>query len=80
MTIFLYIENCIFQHDSFSALRFCLAFKQLTRALNNTSYGYSIERDKGEYQLDYFLHIDDLKLFSSLKTKLQSYLDITMQF
>ena len=73
VTRFLHITNCIFQGDSFSAMWFCLALNLLSRTLTYTSYGYSIGRDK-------FLYMDDLKLYASSGTKLQSILYITLQF
>ena len=44
------------------------------------SYGYGIGRDEGGYQLTHPLYIDDLKLYASSRKKLQSVLDITLQF
>ena len=48
--------------------------------LNKTSYGYNIVRDEGGYQLIYLFYIHDLKLYGSSGTKLQSVLDVTLQF
>ena len=61
-------------------MRFYLALNPLSRTLNKTSYGYSIGRDQGGYQLSNLLYMDDLKLYPSSETKLQSVLDITLQF
>ena len=42
--------------------------------------GYSIGRDEGRYQLTHLFYLDYLKLYASSVTKLQSVLDITLQF
>ena len=54
--------NGIFQGDIFSAMLFCLALNPLSRTLNETSYGCSIGRDEGGYQLTHLLYMDDQKL------------------
>ena len=73
VTRFMHIANEIFQGDSFSAICFFVAFNPLSRTLNNTPYGYSIGKDEGGYQLTHLLYMNDLKLYASSGTKLQSY-------
>ena len=77
---FLHMTNSIFQGDAFGAMWFCLALNPLSRTLNNTSYWYSIVRDKGRYQLTRLLYMDNLKLYAGSRTKLQKVLHIILQF
>ena len=80
VTRFLRITNGIFCGDSFSGMWFCFSNNPFNRTLNNTSYGYSIARNEGRYQLMQILHMNDPRLYTISNTKLQGILDITLQF
>ncbi len=74
------ITQGIFQGDSLSALCFCLAMKPLSTLLNNEQMGYKINSKNDHVRLSHLLYMDDLKLYSSTKEKLNHLLDTTAKF
>jgi hypothetical protein len=46
----IYIQQGIYQGNSLSLLRFCLALKPLSHLLNRTNYGFGIHSDNQETQ------------------------------
>lgn len=75
------ITRGIFQGDSLSALWFCLCLNPLSNILNNTTYGFKIKhQNTPQHTINHLLYMDDIKIFASNKTQMQSLLRITEQF
>lgn len=74
------IKQGIFQGDSLSALWFCLAMNPLSTLLNRDQMGYKINSKNNHIRLSHLLYMDDLKLFSSTREKLNHLLDTTAKF
>ena len=73
-----YIRREIFQGDSLSPLFFVLSMVPLTWLLKKAKAGYEW-RNKG-FKLNYFLFMDDLKLFPKTKNQIDSLLQIVHIF
>lgn len=73
------IARGIFQGDSLSPLWFCLALNPLSRILNKTGYGYTIDREN-DIKLTHLLYMDDIKLYATNRQQLEHLLKITENF
>jgi hypothetical protein len=69
----------IFQGDSLSPLWFCLAMNPLSFLLNETQYGYKINKNGGK-KLNHLLFMDDLKLYCESREKLKSLISTVETF
>jgi len=74
------IKQGIFQGDSLSALCFFLAMNPLSTLLNREQMGYKINSNNNHIRLSHLFFMDDLKLFSSTREKLNHLLDTTTKF
>jgi hypothetical protein len=75
------INRGIFQGDSLSALWFCIALNPLSNILNQSKYGYQIDKQhNNKVTLNHLLYMDDIKLFASNNQQLSSLLQITETF
>ena len=70
------INTCIFQGDSLSPLLFCLSLMPLSRELNQTGYGYNIQKRSINHQF----YMDDLKLFAKDDNDLEGLLETMKKF
>lgn len=70
------IRRGIFQGDSLSPLLFCLSLIPLTHELNNSSYGYKINKKI----FNHLLYLEDLKLFAKDDNELKGLLNIVKYF
>ncbi|XP_044751663.1 uncharacterized protein LOC123311659 [Coccinella septempunctata] len=73
------IRKGIFQGDKLSTLWFCLAINFLSKLLNESSYGYVIEKNTN-VKINHLLYIDDLKLFAANEEQLLRQLKIVTSF
>lgn len=81
------IRNCglvniyrgIFQGDTFSPVWFCLALNPLSCLLNESGYGYVIDKQRN-VRVNHQLYIDDLKLFAANKDQLKRLLELVASF
>ncbi|XP_044758044.1 uncharacterized protein LOC123316095 [Coccinella septempunctata] len=73
------IKRGIFQGDTLSCIWFCLALNPLSKLLNNTNYGYVINKQRG-VRISHRLYIDDLKIYASSFEQLQRQLEIVSAF
>lgn len=71
------IRKGIFQGDSLSPLWFCLALNPLSRMLNRSAYGYSIDQTN---KLTHLFYMDDLKLYARGRRHLEGELELVRQF
>jgi len=67
----------IFQGDSLSVLLLCLALTSITTMFNKQGAGYEV---KEENKVSHLCYMDDFKLFSRYKTKLQQDLTTVKTF
>jgi hypothetical protein len=75
------INRGIFQGDSLSALWFCIALNPLSNILNQSKYGYQIDKQhSNKVTLNHLLYVDDIKLFASNNQQISSLLQITETF
>lgn len=80
-----HIKRGMFQGDGLSPMWFCLALNMLSKMLNRSSYGYSIN---DQTLITHLFYMDDLKLYAKGKKQLEGLLelvrryseDITMEF
>ena len=70
------INTCIFQGGSLSPLLFCLSLMPLSRELNQTGYGYNIQKRSINHQF----YMDDLKLFAKDDNDLEGLLETMKKF
>ncbi|XP_044749726.1 uncharacterized protein LOC123310327 [Coccinella septempunctata] len=73
------IRRGLFQGDKLSTLWFCLAINFLSKLLNNTRYGYIIEK-RNNTKISHQLYIDDLKLYAANEDQLLKQLRIVTSF
>lgn len=71
------IKRGIFQGDSLSPLWFCLALNILSKMLNRSSYGYSIN---SETLITHLFYMDDLKLYAKGKKQLEGLLELVRRY
>ena len=64
------IRRGIFQGDSLSHLLFIMALMPLSTILNTTNKGFCL--NKADLVLNYFLYLDNLKLFAKTRSDLES--------
>jgi sulfur relay (sulfurtransferase) complex TusBCD TusD component (DsrE family) len=75
------INRGIFQGNLLSALWFCIALNLLSNTLNQSKYGYQIDKQhNNKVTLNHLLYMDDIKLFASNNQQLSSLLQITEMF
>ena len=73
------IRRGIFQGDSLSPAWFCLALNPLSTLLKQTKLGYKLKRDSDK-DITHLLFMDDIKLYSDHRIKLQALLDEVRSF
>ncbi|XP_044766186.1 uncharacterized protein LOC123322308 [Coccinella septempunctata] len=73
------IEKGLFQGDRLSTLWFCLAINFLSGLLNNSGYGYIIDKTNNT-KTSHQLYVDDLKLYAADKAQLTRMLKIVTSF
>ncbi|XP_044760793.1 uncharacterized protein LOC123318242 [Coccinella septempunctata] len=73
------IRRGIFQGDALSCMWFCLSLNPLSKLLNNTNYGYIINKERG-VRISHRLYIDDLKIYASSTEQLRRQLEIVAAF
>ncbi|XP_044760178.1 uncharacterized protein LOC123317638 [Coccinella septempunctata] len=73
------IQRGIFQGDKLSTLWFCLSINLLSKLLNQSKYGYVIER-RNNTKINHQLYIDDLKLYAANEDQLTRELKIVASF
>jgi hypothetical protein len=75
------VQRGIYQGDSLSPLRFCLALNPLSHLLNRTNYGFGIHSEKQEIQqLNHILYMNDIKLYAAINNPLQELLRLTQTY
>ena len=70
------INSGIFEGDSLSPLRFCLALAPLSTLLNSTKHGYEVKKR----QINNLFYMDDLKAYAMSDEQLKKLLDIIKIF
>lgn len=75
----IWIRRGIFQGDTLSPIWFCMALNLLSRLLNNTKYGYIIDKQRN-LRISHHLYMDDLKLYASSPDQLRRLLEIVAAF
>lgn len=73
------IKRGIFQGDTLSPIWFCLALNPLSMLLNNTKYGYTIDKTRNT-RISHSLYMDDLKLYASSSEQLRRQLEMVSVF
>lgn len=73
------IQRGIFQGDSLSPVWFCLALNPLSMLLNNTKYGYVIDKQQN-IRTNHNLYMDDLKIYAASMEQLRRLLEIVAAF
>ncbi|XP_044755032.1 uncharacterized protein LOC123313986 [Coccinella septempunctata] len=73
------INRGIFQGDTLSPIWFCLALNPLSIILNNTNYGYVINKNR-QVTISHRLYMDDLKLYGANSEQLRRMLEIVSAF
>ncbi|XP_044751720.1 uncharacterized protein LOC123311715 [Coccinella septempunctata] len=71
------IRREIFQGDSLSSRWFCLAVNILSKILNRSAYGYSINDIT---KLSHLFYMDDLKLYARGRKQLEGELELVRKF
>jgi hypothetical protein len=75
------IDRGIFHGDSLSALWFCISLNSLSNTLNQSKYGYQIDKQhNNKVTINHLLCMDNIKLFASNNQQLSSLLQITEMF
>ena len=75
------INRGIFQGDAPSAQWFCMCLNPLSAILNDTKHGFHIRNNRQtQYILNHLMYMDDIKLYASTKTQLNSLLNATEKF
>jgi hypothetical protein len=74
------IRRGIYQGDSLSLLRFCLALNTLSYLLKRTNHSFGINSNNQEIRLNHLLHMDDIKLYPATNNRLQGLLQLTQTF
>ena len=70
------INSGIFQGDSLTPLLFCLTLIPLSKELNETGYGYSIQKRS----VNHLFYMEDLKLFAKDDNDLEGLLQTVTKF
>ena len=65
------LKRGIFQGDSFSALWFCLALNPLSRAIQDSQYGFNLKTARGTQLMNHLFYMDDLKLYAATRNQLE---------
>lgn len=73
------IRRGLFQGDTLSPIWFCLALNPLSKLLNNTPYGYVIDKHR-DIRISHRLYIDDLKIYASNSEQQRRQLEIIAAF
>ncbi|XP_045471751.1 uncharacterized protein LOC123678658 [Harmonia axyridis] len=71
------IKRGIFQGDSLSPLWFCLALNILSKILNRSTYGYSINQ---QIRISHLFYMDDLKLYARGWAQLEGLLELVRKY
>lgn len=71
------INRGIYQGDSLSPLWFCLALNPLSKQLNRTKIGYTLNNDQ---KISHQLYMDDLKLYAPSQDRLKELIMIVERF
>ncbi|XP_044760187.1 uncharacterized protein LOC123317648 [Coccinella septempunctata] len=73
------IGRGIFQGDTLSPIWFCMALNPLSMILNNTAFGYVIDKQR-RTRINHQLYMDDLKLYAATADQLKRLLEIVSTF
>lgn len=77
----IHIRRGIFQGDSLSPLWFCLALNPLSKILNNTAYGFILNKKTPQaYCINHLLYMDDIKYYAATELQLRTLLQLTENF
>ncbi|XP_044745138.1 uncharacterized protein LOC123307002 [Coccinella septempunctata] len=71
------IRRGIFQGDGFSPRWFCLALNILSKVLNRSAYGYSMNES---VKLSHLFYMDDIKLYARGRKQLEGEIELVRRF
>ncbi|XP_044766184.1 uncharacterized protein LOC123322306 [Coccinella septempunctata] len=71
------IRRGIFQGDGFSPRWFCLALNILSKLLNRSAYGYSMNES---VKLSHLFYMDDIKLYARGRKQLEGEIELVRRF